>query len=654
MAIVKMNKFTLLTFESLKNKLLESFQGFEEVHFINLQDESFLEKNEDYRNLQKDTVDEKYSLYEENVSKLKFALDFLEPYITKKSMIKSLKEGKKTISFSELRRITETNEWIDIYEKLKEKEQKLNSLKNDYTKYQTEIENLSPWINFDSSFKTLKNLKSVSYLIGTISLQNEENLKSELSADIPDSYIEILGHSNEDTYFLVLVMKSEEEKAIEIIRKYGFSNFALNYDGVPNEIIKDFKLKLSDINKVSEEVKESIKAFEEKIELLQFSYEYYSNELLKSNAVTNFLKTGKVVAICGWCSVDSSSRMEKLVKDTLATDYVLEFYEVVEDEIEDVPVRLKNNKVVEAFESVTEMFSLPKYNEIDPTPLLAPFYFAFFGMMVADVGYGVLTFIASSIALKVFNLDKKTKNFIQFFFYLSISTTIFGAIYGSYFGNAIKIPGLIDPSRDINTILIMSIVFGIIHIFFGLGIKAYVLIRAGQYLNAFYDVGSWVLTLVGAGLFGAGSLIGLSQGGVQIAKICMFLGMILIVATQGRYAKSFGGKMGSGLYALYGITGYIGDLVSYTRLMALGLAGGSIANALNLIMSYFPGISLFIIGPIFFVAVQMFNLLLSMLGAYVHTCRLQYVEYFSKFYEGGGKPFRAFKPINKYLELKRD
>ena len=171
--------------------------------------------------------------------------------------------------------------------------------------------------------------------------------------------------------------------------------------------------------------------------------------------------------------------------------------------------------------------------------------------------------------------------------------------------------------------------------------------------QAFCDVGSWVITLVSIGVFGFGSFAG--NGTVKtIGMWCMIIGMILIVITQGRHMKSVGGKLGEGLYSLYGITGYIGDLVSYTRLMALGLAGGSIAGALNLIIGMFPGVAFFIFGPVIFILGQLFNLGLSLLGAYVHTCRLEYVEYFSKFYEGGGRPFEPFKTLDKYIDIKKE
>src|SRR5690606_1196746 len=166
-----------------------------------------------------------------------------------------------------------------------------------------------------------------------------------------------------------------------------------------------------------------------------------------------------------------------------------------------VPILLKNSKFVETFESLTSMYALPRYNEIDPTPLLAPFYLAFFGMMVADAGYGLITVIACFIALKVANLSESQEKFVRFFYYLGFSTTIWGLIFGSFLGGIVPIPGLMDPANEYQKLLIMSIVFGLIHLYFALGIKAYMSIREGKYLDALYDVGFWYMALSGGIVF---------------------------------------------------------------------------------------------------------------------------------------------------------
>lgn len=244
---------------------------------------------------------------------------------------------------------------------------------------------------------------------------------------------------------------------------------------------------------------------------------------------------------------------------------------------------------------------------------------------------------------------------IKFFHYLSYPTIAFGAIYGSFFGDLLpNLPKLLNTSTDVMSILTLSVVFGVIQIFFGLGMKVYVLCKLGRPLDALMDAGSWALTLISLGLMAGGMFIG-----IPVLKTVGILGSIIgalsIVLTQGRMMKSVGGKIGQGLYELYNITGYVGDLVSYTRLMAIGLSGGSIAGAVNMIMSMVPGpIGAFLVGPLIFVIFQTVNLLLSLLSGYVHTLRLTYVEYFGKFYDGGGKAFKPFETQNEYINLTRE
>lgn len=645
MAIVKMNKFTLLAFESKKDILLEKLQGFSEVEFINLQNEDYLEDHEELKELMKDSVDSKYARSEEDLSKVRFTLEFLKKYVPQKSGLKAMREGKRALTLEELKAEVKNSAWEELYEKVKEKDVHLANLDNEKTKLEGEIDSLKPLEGLDVSFEELNSMNTP-YFLGSVAKQYEDELVSGLSK----GYIEIISRDNQDVYFLALANKEDKEEIEEVLRGFGFSAFKTDRTETPIKVIHTNMDRIEKIEGEKFLIKEELSALDEEVKYLELAYEYYHNEYTRTLVNTNFLKTDKVSLIQGWVAYSDNDELTKIVKDTLGEDYYLSFDEVKDEEIDDVPIRLQNNDLNKSFENITEMYSLPRYNEIDPTPLLAPFFLIFFGMMVADAGYGLLILIGSLVALKVFNLDDSQKQFAKFFMYLSIPTIIFGFIYGSFFGDFINLEGvrLIDPSKDVNTILVASIVFGVIQIFFGLGIKAYVLIRDGRPLDALYDVGSWVLTLVSIGVFamGSGSL-------ATIGKYGMIVGMIAIVLTQGRHMKSVGGKLGQGLYALYGITGYVGDLVSYTRLMALGLAGGSIAGALNLIIGMFPTVALIILGPVIFILAHIFNLGLSLLGGYVHTCRLEYVEYFSKFYEGGGRPFEPFKTLDKFIKIKK-
>lgn len=651
MAIVKMNKFTLLTFESKKQKLLREIQGLSNVEFINLQDDEFLEKYEELKSLAKDDIDLEYSKYEENLSKAKFALEFLKKYVPKKSGLKSLQEEKLTVTLDELDEKVKASKWEESYNKAKEKEAELANLDSNITKLQAEIDTLIPWQDLDVAFSEIKDLKNTSYFLGTIAKSYEDTLLEELS----NAYVEIISRSSNDINLLILSNKEDSENVSEVLRGVGFSAFKTEHKDVPMKLILEFKHQIEELQSKKFFIEEEIASFEEDLKKLELAYDYFVSKVERVKVSTNFLKTKNICAIQGWIAQEDNEELKSICSNTLKNDYYIEFEDVKEDEIDDVPIKLKNGELVSAFESVTGMYSYPKYNQIDPTPLLAPFYLIFFGMMVADVGYGLLVLIGAALALKFLKLDEGKKDFAKFFLYLSFPTIFFGAIYGSFFGDIITLPTqIIDTNKDVMTIVILSLALGVIQIFFGLFIKVYSLIRIGKAKDALLDPGSWIITLLSIGGIAAVKFLKLPNilGNIFIGTA--IIGAILIVIGGGREEKSTGAKIGQGLYSLYGITGYVGDLVSYTRLMALGLAGGSIAGALNLLIHTLPGVAAIVIGPILFVLFHIFNLGLSLLGAYVHTARLQYVEYFGKFYEGGGRPFKAFKVSEKYIKIKRN
>lgn len=645
-----MNKFTLLAFESKKDELLKKLQTFSNAEFINLQDENLLENNEIFKGLYKDKVDSDVAKWEDQLSKVKFVMQFLGNYVPKQSLIKSLREEKIALTMSELEAKVLAGNWEEIYEKVKEKENKLAKLENEKTKLQGSVESLKPYETLNSPLKSLKELTQTSYFLGSVSNQYEENLKT----DLKDCYVEIVSKNNQDTYFVALTNKENSKAVEEVLRGYGFSPFKSDEEDVPLKLIHDYNERISLIDSEKFLLKEELAGYDEEVEIIQLAYEYYNNLVLRKKISSNFLKTESTTLIQGWVPVKLNEKLATIVKEISGDEYCIKFEEIKEEEIDDVPIKLENNDLNASFEAVTSMYSLPRYNYIDPTPLVTPFYLIFFGMMVADAGYGLLMLIGTIFALKYLNFDTSMRKMIKFFMYLSFPTIVFGLMYGSVFGNIVPMKGLIDTNRDVMTILAMSLVFGVIQIFFGLGIKAFVLIKMGKPLEAFMDSGSWFITLVSLGGLGASSMVTL-PGLKTICTAGAIIGALLIVFTQGRHMESKGGKIGQGLYELYGITSYVGDLVSYTRLMAIGLSGGSIAGAINMIMKMVPGpVGVFIIGPLIFIIFQTVNLLLSLLSGYVHSLRLTYVEYFSKFYDGGGKPFEPFETKNKYINLKRD
>lgn len=650
MAIVKMSKFTLLAFKSQKEELLQRLQRFENIQFIDLKEKedeelSFLTFNRDGENLSKVQAD---------LAKVKFSLDMLKEFVPKEGAIEALKKGKLTLSHDELTKRVHAINWQNIYQGLKEKDDTLNEIKNEVSKIHSELEVLSPWGNLDASFGDLKKLNRCGYFVGTIPKMFKNKFLQELNEKVKNSYAEVLNEVKGEACILVIAHNSELELAGEILKSNSFAKVNVNCDEKPVDAINSFNRKLKHLKIIEDKIKDEMKEQAKYKKDLQMVYGYISNKELLSKAEDNFLSSESLVVINGWVPTSEVEKLEKRIKSVSKDQYYLEVKEAKADDPE-VPVMLKNGKVVSAFESITSMFSTPRYNEIDPTPYLTPFYLVFFGMMVADVGYGILMFIAALYALKKFKLDEKQQGFARFFLYLSFPTMVVGALYGSYFGDILGIKGLVNPGEDVITIMAASLVLGIVQIYTGLGIKTYMLLRDGLIKDAIYDTGSWYLTLTGGLVLLGGSFLGVPSSIVAIFKWIMIVGMVMIVLTQGRANKSIGAKLGGGLYALYNISGYVGDLVSYSRLMALGLAGGFIGSAFNLMIGMLGNpIAKILAGSLIFVAGHIFNLLLGALSAYVHTCRLQYVEYFGKFYEGGGKPFTPFKSNSKYLNFKKD
>ncbi len=649
MAIVKMSKFTLFAFESQKEALLDSLHRFENVQFVNLQERA----EEHLQSLVKDSENEKISYLEGEQAKVKFALELLLKYTEKEGTIKSLVKGKSILNYEELESLAKKSNYKENYEKLKEKDNELLQMKNEKSKINSEIEVLAPWISLDATFKELRALKSSTFLMGSLPKAFKATFREKLEREIPYSYLEVISEVKGEIYVILLTHKDYENAAKEILKLHSFNAINLKYDGIPSQLVQAFNERLEEISKDEERINAEIKQDCKYLEDFKIVYEYLSNKHIKASACRNFLKTDSVIAIEGWVPTEFSEHLENTIKSITKEDLYLEMEEAT-SEHEDVPILLKNNALVEPFELITSMYSLPKYSEIDPTPLLTPFYMAFFGMMLADIGYGIVLFIASALALKKFNLDEGQRRFVKFFFWLSIPTAVAGFIYGSFFGDLIKFKSLLNPAEDLMTILVISVVMGAIHIYFGLGVRGYMLIRDGKPMDAIYDVLTWYCALTGAFVLLGGAKIGLSPDVINIGKWVMIVGMVGLVLTQGRQNKSIGAKLGAGLYGLYGISSYIGDLVSYSRLMAIGLAGGFIAAAFNMLIRMIPSPFNIIFGVFIFVFAQIFNLLLSALGAFVHSARLQYVEYFSKFYEGGGKAFKVFKSRNQYIYVKKE
>ena len=655
MAIVKMSKFDLVVFAEQRAKVLKKLQKFKEVNFVDI------ELHDENGELSKDAVEgvtkyvnnEELTHIDERLYQLSNAISLIKKYDERKTRLRDVIHGNENYTFDELAKKALTYDWKKVSSELNKIGTQYSQIKSEISKKYMRYDEIDLWERLDVNPKELKNLKKVNTFLGTVPIKLKGTFIDGISK-LDKTYYEELKIVKDEVYYLVIssIDESEKEKLAEVFRNSSFTVENLDIDAVPQDYKNGLQKEISELKKEKRRLKAQIKTYSEDLTDLQAVYEYMQNKKLRIVESEKLAQTENTILIKGWIPTEKVSEFEKVIKDEAGDNYYLTFTDADRDDAT-VPIKLKNGKVASTFENLTGMYAYPRYNEIDPTPLFTPFYILFFGMMGADVGYGLVLLLATMFVLKVVNLSSQMRKSIKFFFYLSFSVIFWGLLYGSYFGATI--PGmwrLVDPASQYNDLLIGSILFGVVHIFVGLAIKAYMLIRDGKSLEAVYDVLFWYMALIGGMLFLIFKLMNLSAVVANVSMWVMIAGMAGIVLTGGREAKGVGAKLGGGLYSLYGISSYVGDFVSYSRLMALGLSGGFIASAINMIAGMISGSWVgMIFIPVILIAGHLFNMFLSFLGAYVHTSRLMYVEYFGKFYEGGGKPFKDFRTENKYINL---
>jgi V/A-type H+-transporting ATPase subunit I len=453
----------------------------------------------------------------------------------------------------------------------------------------------------------------------------------------------------------------------KILNKYNFEyfKFPLEFSGTPKNILRDISEELKSIEKKREDIFDINKKIYRENLSLYLAFDHLNICKSRKDIEIYLKQTQKVIIIEGWIL---EKDINKLKKQLFKENKELEMIFSNPKENDNIPVALINNKFIQPFESITELYGIPQYKEFDPTPLLMPFFFIFFGMCLSDAGYGLVMMGLFYFASKKFKAEGRAKKFFNLLILGGFSSFIAGALMGSWLGNTLDfLPyqmifirnfllnkiALINPINNSMPILILSLILGLIQIYTGIITKFFANIKNKKVADGLMDQGSWLLLFTGIIMLGIVNLFSLPKLIALLSKCMIIGGALSIVLSQGRANKNIIKRIGAGIFTLYGITGYLGDVLSYSRLFALGLTTGIVAvliNTLVLLIKDIPYIG-FLFAILIFIGGHLFNMVISIMSAFIHSARLQYVEFFTKFYLGGGTAFIPFKLETKYVKI---
>lgn len=655
MAIVKMKKIQIVFPSKIKEDVLDLLQekGVSQIDFF---DTETIKKYDS-----KQSVVEKTD-YEYMLAETKFAIDFLDKYktIEKKSFIKKLQAGKfQSITKNEYAEIIKNYPYREKIEECKSLEEKLNFHQNKKRELSEELAEIIKWKNLKINFADgLETLKTKTF-IGTIKADKLVGLQNHLKQNDANFEIYETGQDGDNVQVFIVFLKDKEESVKKDLTEFGFDyTFFKDISGtVEYEILMSntaIEFHDTQIRNLIDRAKE----LSSQQSILKVVYDYYNTKLAQQATSEKILNMKFVSVLQAWV-IDE--KLQELEKSMLDISHTINIVEVNTDGKENMPIKLKNSNLIEPFESVTLLYGVPKSTEVDPTLWLSLSFAIFFGFMLSDAGYGAIVVLGAVLAIKLLKLPREEQTLYRLMIYCGVFTIIIGALMGGWFGididklntespswlSAFFIKArIINPIADPLTLMYAAFGLGFAHVLWALVAKFFQSWKNNQKVAAFLDAGLWLCFLP--------TLVYWAITGSQIAKYGVWVGLVALILTQGREKKSIVGKGFSGVLSLYSVVSLFSDVLSYARLVALGLATGIIAMIVNQVAGIFGGMIPYIgwvVTVLILIVGHSFNLAINVLGAHIHSSRLEYVEFFGKFFEGGGKAFIPFKRQFTYIKL---
>ena len=605
--------------------------------------------------------EKEYALTSQRYERIQEAITVLKPYEEDKKGLFAWRRAVKRDDFENGKELYFAA--VQSAEAVLDAKSELLSVRSEQNKIRARISALNPWADYDLPLG-YTGTENTRVILGSFPVTADtDGAFGALYAESDRVIAEKVSEDDAAVYYSVIVYGSDADTAIKTLGSYGFtrSDFPTG-SGSAYEQINSAREELLTLENSEKQIIERLMAFAADIPDLEFACDIASTEVVKMKAHSLVSTSASTVYITGWVPEKAVPRVTKVLGKSPCA---YEFSEPGEDD--EVPVLLNNNKWAKPFEYVVKMYSLPRYGTFDPTFIMSIFYFIIFGMMLGDVIYGLFLIFGGFVVWRKLDVSRGVKDLAQMFCFCGISCVVFGVIFGGYFGDLpIKIMQnmfgdfsvtnvalCFDPTTGTGPIyfLVMSFVAGAVHLLFGMGIQAGILIKNGHPFAALFDIGSWYVLFAGIGLFFVNSTVG---------AVVALTGVLMLVFSQGRDAKNPIMKIFGGVKSLYNIVNYISDLLSYSRIMALGLASAIIASVVNILATMPAGglmgsiggkIAAWIIMTAILIFGHTLNLVINLLGTFVHTSRLQYIEFFGKFFEDGGREFEPIMPDATYTRI---
>lgn len=661
MAVCKVKKVNIFTHLELKDKIVEELQKTGCIQIIDVTSKLKMPGLLDFNAI--NNTDSISALPE-----VKYCIDFLSNFKDKpKKSDKSLVTSDNVYDYKKLSSLYFQYDYKNIYEKCKELDEDLKNLKNRENHIKNIQEQLEEWKQLDLKVEELEGTKNTKIIVGNLPSKDFVSCLEKIKKIGKEIEIIKISENKKQCKITILSISEYYTSIKKILSKYNIDYFKvpLEFSETPLNILGDISKELKNIEEKRKTIYDvSKKLYRENLSLY-LAFDYLS--ILKSKKdIERYIKqTKKVIIIEGWILKKNQNELKNILYKKYKE---LEIVFGDPKESDDIPVALKNNEFVEPFESVTELYGIPKYKEFDPTPLFAPFYFIFFGMCLSDAGYGLIIAALSYWALKKYKFEGMVKKFFGLFFLGGLSTFIMGAVMGSWMGDTLNyLPenmlfiraflidkiSLLDPIKNPMPLLLISLSLGVIQIYTGFIIKFISNIKEGKIKTGLMDQGSWLLLISGLLLYIIANTIDSLAAYESITIYIIWAGLLSVVITQGRSNKNIILKAAGGILSLYNLIGYFSDILSYSRLFALGLSTAVLAVVVNTFVMLFKDIPIIgiVVAALIFIIGHLFNMLIAGMGAFIHSTRLQYVEFFTKFYEGGGTPFKPFRVITKYIKV---